>query len=544
MQMSYRGRLALAAAVSTLALSLLPTGPAAAADYNGLPDGVLTNKTLVIGIDGASFSALRPADMPNLQRVRDAGVTSPVNIYADPMAGTWSGPGWATIGHGVWPDKHRVKVNGDLGGDDVSDPDSDSPGIGSLFRDCPDLPSARCRDYMWTLEDYNSDISTLVASNWQSVQNSVFALWDPDAGAFERSADATIGVEDDADNVAAVADYLENGNPDSTFIQIDEVDHVGHGSGNTGPGTTVYQDALKDVDGYIGQLLDAVEARPSYEDEDWLIIVTSDHGHKEILGGHGGNTPSERGSFVIAEGGGLPAGSTRYDLKHVDIMPSILAHSGMTTLPPILDGKPFTQVIASADAFDGLRGSLTTGGGESVPYTGYTTTPPSGWSIDNSQMPSGGTAAWRGWSFATDEFWTNADLGQGREENVRARNVFAVADSDEWDDTSHGTGQFDSTLKSGYFPVSGSTAQLSFASHYLSDGPQSGTVTVKYYNSSSTQIGSPVVKASYGTASADNHNEIKTFPLTLPSGTTKVKVEFRYTGTNSAFWTVDQVKIQ
>src|SRR5690242_19479587 len=62
------------------------------------------------------------------------------------------------------------------------------------------------------------------------------------------------------------------------------------------------------------------------------------------------------------------------------------------------------------------------------------------------EIASDGVTEWRGWCFATDEFWTNSERGQGRETNVRAGNVFAVADSDEWDDKAHDAGQFDSTL--------------------------------------------------------------------------------------------------
>lgn len=67
-----------------------------------------------------------------------------------------------------------------------------------------------------------------------------------------------------------------------------------------------------------------------------------------------------------------------------------------------------------------------------------------GWSVDNSRMGTGGVTEWAGWAFATDEFWSRSQRDQWRELNVRSRDVFAVADSDEWDDKSH-TGAFDST---------------------------------------------------------------------------------------------------
>ncbi|MFI8459985.1 hypothetical protein [Kitasatospora sp. NPDC085464] len=163
---------------------------------------------------------------------------------------------------------------------------------------------------------------------------------------------------------------------------------------------------------------------------------------------------------------------------------------------------------------------------------GWTHTPPAGWNIDNSRMPSGGVTEWRGWAFATDEFWTAAQLGQSRETNVRARNVFAVADSDEWDDKAHGAGQFDSTLVSPAYPVAGpGRGTLSFATDYKVDGPQTGDVYVVFDN------GAPQLVKSY----RSDLNTVEHLSVTVPAGATTARFQFRYTGTNSAFWTVDQV---
>ncbi|OXZ00196.1 hypothetical protein BEK98_01385 [Streptomyces diastatochromogenes] len=74
----------------------------------------------------------------------------------------------------------------------------------------------------------------------------------------------------------------------------------------------------------------------------------------------------------------------------------------------------------------------------------------------------------------TDEFWTQRD--QNRECNVRARNVFAVADGDEWSDKAL-TGTFDSTLVSPAYPLTGGgTATLTYTTYYRQEPPQKGPV--------------------------------------------------------------------
>ncbi|MFE7358547.1 alkaline phosphatase family protein [Streptomyces sp. NPDC057543] len=505
MSLSRSARTVLAAAtVAAVALPLVTTaahaqdsGPAAAAPYAGLPSGTKQAKTLVIGIDGATFDTFSRADVPHIKQLMAKGLTARSNLYANPMAPTVSGAGWSSIATGVWPDKHNVKDN-----------DFTAPNYGQY------------PDYATRLEAADPATSTLVVGTWSPVPQIIFG----------PKTDLRIPGGNDEGTTAKAADYLAHGNPDSTFVHLDEVDGAGHSSGSA---SDAYLKALNTADAQVGRLLDAVASRPTYADEDWLVVVTADHGHTPT-GGHGGNTPLERGTFVIAQGAGIEPGSVRDDVKITDIAPTVLRHEGVATDPAWnLDGTALTEL--KPDAFDALRGSLRTPVDETgIPAgtKGWTNTAPEGWSIDNSKMPAGGVTEWRGWSFATDEFWTNAERGQGRETNVRARNVFAVADSDEWDDRAHDAGQFDSTLVSPAYRLNGAAkATVSFATNYRVDGPQTGDVYVAYDG------GAPQPVKSY----RSDTNTVERLELTVPKGAKSARLSFRYTGTNSAFWTVDRV---
>ncbi|MFE2722216.1 alkaline phosphatase family protein [Kitasatospora sp. NPDC059327] len=492
-----------ALATATLTAALLPlTGvqaSAATGPYKGLPNGTKTAKTLVIGVDGTRYDKLVTADAPNLKALMASGLTATSNLYANPLAPTLSGPGWSSIATGVWPDKHGVK---------------DNNFVGSRFDLYPDLATR--------LETASPSASTLVAASWNPIADNVF----------NGKADLRITEsENDVKTASDAVDYLANGNPDTTFLHFDQVDEAGHSYGGA---STQYAAAIHSVDALVGQVLQAVRGRATYASEDWLIIVTTDHGHTDA-GGHGGNSAAERQTFQIVNGAGYAAGSKRFDIKPVDIAPTVLKHEGVALQPAWqLDGKPIDEIVP--DAFDALRPSLQARVDETgIPAAtkGWTHTPPSGWTIDNSRMPSGGVTEWRGWTFATDEFWTASQLGQSRETNVRARNVFAVADSDEWDDKSHGAGQFDSTLVSPAFPVSGTQAVVSFATDYKVDGPQTGDLYIVF------GTGAPQLVKSY----RSDLNGFEKLPVTVPAGATTAQLQFRYTGTNSAFWTVDQVSV-
>lgn len=65
--------------------------------------------------------------------------------------------------------------------------------------------------------------------------------------------------------------------PDAIMWYIDRPDHAGHGFGYY-PYAAEYHAALKVCDDEIGRVLDAIASRKTFAEEDWLLIVTSDHG--------------------------------------------------------------------------------------------------------------------------------------------------------------------------------------------------------------------------------------------------------------------------
>ncbi|MER5307744.1 alkaline phosphatase family protein [Streptomyces sp. NPDC002773] len=496
-----------AALAVTAAAAVLPLAAAAHADAAGkkeeLPSlataAAKTPKSLVIGVDGATFAKFEKAKMPKVKGLMAGGMTATSNLYANPMAPTSSGPGWSSIATGAWPDKHKV---------------IDNSFAGARYDLYP--------DYATRLESADPAFDTLVVGTWSPIRDTVFG----------PAVDTRLGGLSDADTTSTAVSKLKTTDADATFVHLDEVDGAGHYYGTE---HRAYLTALATADTQIGQILDAVASRATYANEDWQIIVTADHGHLPG-GGHGGNSPGERQSFVIAKGTGFTPGSVRHDVKVTDIAPTVLSHFGISPDPAWqLDGKAISTL--TPDAFDALRPSLNTRVDElALPSTlkGWTTTAPAGWTIDNSAMPTGGVTEWRGWSFATDEFWTNSDLGQSRETNVRARDVFAVADSDEWADKTHGAGQFDSTLVSPAFAVTGgASATVSYATNYKVDGSQTGDVYVSFDG------GAPQLLQSYRA----DRNAYEKLTVAVPAGATTAQLRFRYTGTNSAFWTVDQVNV-
>lgn len=483
--------------VSTAAAALA-AGPLAAV----AKAAAKTPKVLVTGLDGALLDRIKDANAPTLKSLMAAGLTAPSALYANPLAPTSSGPGWSTLITGVWPDKHKV-VNNDFTGHDL----------------------AAYPDFLTRIEAAKPHLRTYAVASWNPITDVIFS-------AKVDARVSTPSAEYDAGTTARAVAEVRSGNPDAVFVQLDNIDHAGHDSGAA---SQAYLDAIHGADAQVGQIVAAIKSRATYGDEDWLIMITADHGHTDA-GGHGGSSWPERQTFMIATGGTLTPGSVRHDVRMPDVAASALAHIGIAIDPAWgLDGRPVQQ--PTADAFDALRAKLTgpvdeTGTGAGV--IGFTHTPPGGWSVDNSAMGTGGMTEWRGWSFTTDEFWTKAQRDQHRENNIRARNVFAVADGDEWTDKAY-SGTFDSTLVSPWYAVrGGAPAALTYTTYYRHEAPQKGEVLVSYDSGAQG-----VVK----TYTADTPSAVQKIALQVPTGATKAQVRFRYTGGNNWYWVIDGVTV-
>ncbi|MGY0231972.1 alkaline phosphatase family protein [Longispora urticae] len=461
-----------------------------------------TPHVLHIGIDGLLATRVDAANAPNLKKLRAEGTDGRSLLYANPMAATSSGPGWSTMLTGVWPDKHLVK---------------DNSFSGNKLNQYP--------DWLSRAESANPALNTWAAMDWKAIGDNIIGNGLDTKLVYNGDADGYVG--HDATIATKAETHLRDDAADATFAYFGQVDIVGH---NSGASSQAYLTEIARIDGYVGRLLAAVAARPNRANEKWLVLVGTDHGHTPG-GGHGGSTLDERTTFVLAWGDGVGVAKPK-TTRLVDLSATALTHLGVA-VPAVLDGRPVT--VVDADPFESV--TLKPAVMESIPASilGWNSVLPTGWSRDTSALPAGGVTEWAGWSLTTDAFWTSAQRDQGRETFVRGRGTIAVADSDEWADTTASTGKtYDSTLWTPSKAVAGSTVKVNLTHWYRQEGNQRGYVVVKW-NGGATQT----VK----TYSADSVNGLDSLTLTAPAGATSVQVGFRLVGVNNWYWAVDDVRV-
>jgi predicted AlkP superfamily pyrophosphatase or phosphodiesterase len=270
------------------------------------------NKVLVIGIDGARIDVLRTLRLPTIEMLTAEGVLTEARARMP----TVSGPGWSSILIGVWSDKHGVR---------------DNKFVGKNYTAYP--------DFLTRLERLDSTFSTFAALDWPPLGSTLSG--GPLVG---DSVDVKVLVngdrlgypEADARNVAAAARYLADEDPDAAFVYIGNPDEVAHAVGALTP---QYRAALEEADRHVGRLISAIRSRPTYAREDWLILMSTDHGHVD-KGGHGGDSAVELTSFFLASGPSVASTRPTAPVDIVDVAVTALAHLGVAIDPAWkLDGK-------------------------------------------------------------------------------------------------------------------------------------------------------------------------------------------------------------
>ncbi|NIN71720.1 MAG: hypothetical protein GTO46_07265 [Gemmatimonadetes bacterium] len=273
----------------------------------------LEKKVLVIGIDGVRPDVLAEIPTPAIDALAAQGAFRGSVIT---QAQTVSGPGWSSMLTGVWPDKHGVTSNSFAGNNYAMYP-----------------------DFLTRLELIDGAFSTFAVVDWAPLGSEASGgplLSDTIDVKLDFDGDQLGYQEGDNRSVAAAVRFLEHQDPDAAFVYIGYPDVAAHDNGGS---SQEYYQSIENADVHVGRLVAAVRNRPTYDREDWLILVSTDHGHRDE-GGHGDDSPEERTVFYLASGPSVTTGTLPSEVNIVDVAVTALAHLGIAIDPAWhLDGR-------------------------------------------------------------------------------------------------------------------------------------------------------------------------------------------------------------
>ena len=291
--------------VLTLLIGPLALGAGACSPPPGMTSGDPTPKVLLIGVDGVRADVLAAVPTPVMDSLAASGWYTAEARTTTPSV---SGPAWSSILTGVWPGKHGVVDNGFEGRQYAKYPGF----LTRIERERPELGTFAALDWMplAALEGGDPVLASPI--------DSIFAVDGYEFGWAE--ADSTVA--------SRAAQHLAVADVNAAFVYLGNPDETSHRTGSIG---AEYREAIALSDRHVGWLIEALQTRPTYGEEDWLLLISTDHGRRED-GGHGGDSPEEMEIFVLASGAATaawPAPGSR-PAYIVDMPVTALHHLGVS----------------------------------------------------------------------------------------------------------------------------------------------------------------------------------------------------------------------
>lgn len=269
---------------------------------------------VLIGLDGWGAYSVPKADIPTIKQLMTDGSYTLEKRSALPSS---SAINWASMFMGAGPELHGYTQWGsktpELPSRELNE-HGIFPTIFQLLRDAQPNAEIGCL-YEWDGIKYLVD--TLALSHHAQA---------PDYNKYPEA----------LCNMAET--YIKEKKPHLLAVCFDNPDHVGHKAGHDTP---EYYAKLKELDGYVARIIQAVKDAGMLEQT--IFILTADHGG--IDKGHGGKTMQEMQTPFIISGRNVRKGlEFRESMMQYDVA-STIAYIFDLEQPQVWIGRPMKQVF-------------------------------------------------------------------------------------------------------------------------------------------------------------------------------------------------------
>ncbi len=299
-------------------------------------------KTVFIIVDGIPADVVEKVNTPYLDQIAKVGGYTRAIMGGEKdgysQTPTISAVGYNSLLTGTWANKHNVWGNG------IEDPNYN---YWTIFR---------------YLEEQYPEKKTAIFSTWLDNRTKLVGEGLPETGNiqldyhFDGFELDTIQFPHDADRkyihnidehvVKEATRYIKENGPDLSWVYLEFTDDMGHKFGDS---PQMY-DAVEVADDQIGKIWNSIQHREQNHNEDWLIVITTDHGRDAETGkGHGGQSERERTIWITTNAADLNARFKSHQPAMVDILPTITRFMDIS-IPEKqtreLDGVPLTGPVS------------------------------------------------------------------------------------------------------------------------------------------------------------------------------------------------------
>ncbi|MDP5139026.1 MAG: alkaline phosphatase family protein [Spirosomaceae bacterium] len=295
-----------------------------------------TRKTVFVILDGIPADVLEKVETPHIDEIAAKG--SYARAYVGGEKGgesespTISAVGYNSLLTGTWANKHNVW------GNSIKDPDYEYWSIFRIMRNA--RPEAKLGIYSTWEDNRTKLIGEGKPETGYLKIDFVFDGYERDTVNFPHDEAREYIRKIDELVVDEAAKSIKKDAPDLSWIYLEFTDDMGHKFGDS---PEMYE-AVKLADRQMGEVFDVIKIREQNYNEEWLIVITTDHGRDADTGkNHGGQSDRERMTWIVSSK--LITGKKR-PLAIVDLLPSICEFMGVEILERVkagLDGESFFE---------------------------------------------------------------------------------------------------------------------------------------------------------------------------------------------------------